>query len=170
MLNKCFFILMKSNEKDTNMKKKIVDTISQKLPDKPKAIIFLLENRSQMTELPPSDTLTLVLIEDKDLVFHRCPHAQAFTAVTRTQLLQSRVSAVCSLQGRTLRVAYNNFAPYFRVSDSVPEPGHLEEIYMETFLGQHGVSAQFNFANMTWGSLDPETGQWNGVVGLVRVE
>ena len=165
LINKCYFLLINSN---INKKRELVDSISQKLPDQPKVIVFLLENRGQLSELPVLDSVTFGVISDNDLIFYRCPNTADFTAVTILQLLQSQMSAVCSLQGQTMHVAYNNFAPYFNIRDSAPEQGHLEEIYLETFLDQHRVSAHFTSANTTWGSRDPETGTWNGVVGMVR--
>ena len=167
MINKCFFILIKSNEIELNEKRKLVNKILQKLPDQPKAIMFLLENKDQLTELPAYDSVTIGLIADNDLIFYRCPNTPGFTAVTLVQLLQSQISSACSLQGQTLHVGYNNYAPFFHVRDVSPEHGYVEEIYLETFLGQHRVSAHFSSANTTWGSLDPVTGTWNGVVGMV---
>ena len=168
MINRCYFLLINSNENNVNEKRQLVDGISQKLPDQPKAIVFLLEKRGQLSELPAFDFVTFGVISDNDLIFYRCPNTPDFTAVTIPQLLQSQMSAVCSLHGQTLHVAYNNFAPYFYIRAAAPEQGHLEEIYLETFLEQHRVSAHFTSANTTWGSRDPETGTWNGVVGMVR--
>ena len=167
MINKCYFILIKSNKNELNEKRKLVNSILQKLPDQPKAIVFLLENKDQLTELPAYDSVTFGLLTDNDLIFYRCPSTPAFTAVTLVQLLQTQISSACSLQGQTLYVGYNNFASYFHISDVSPEQGHLEEIYLETFLDQHRISAHFSSANTTWGSLDPVTGTWNGVVGMV---
>ena len=167
MINKCFFILIKLNENDVREKRKLVDNISQKLPDQPKAILFLVENEGQLTELPALSSVSFGLISDNALIFYRCPYNEGFTAVTLLQLLQSQIFSACSLQGQTLHVAYNNFAPYFHVNDADPEQGHLEEIYLETFLKQHQISAHFTSANTTWGSLDPVTGSWDGVVGMV---
>ena len=168
MYNKCYFMLIKSNVNDVNEKRKNVDVISKKLPDQPKAIVFLVENEDQLSELPVFDSVTFGLVSDHDLIFYRCPKTAGFTAVTQLQLMKSQMVEECTLQGRTLYVAYNNFAPYFLVRDAGPEPGHLEEIYLETFLDQHGVSAEFTSANTTWGSRDPVTGTWSGVVGMVR--
>ena len=167
MINKCFFMLIKLNENDIREKRILVDSISQKLPDQPKAVLFLVENEGQLTELPALSSVAFGLISDSSLVFYRCPYTQGFTAVTLLQLLQSQISSACSLQGQVLHVAYNNFAPYFHVNDADPEQGHLEEIYLETFLKQHQISAHFTSANTTWGSLDPVTGSWDGVVGMV---
>ena len=98
MINKCYFLLIKSNENNVNEKRQLVDGISQKLPDQPKAIVFLLEKRGQLSELPAFDFVTFGVISDNDLIFYRCPNTPDFTAVTIPQLLQSQMSAVCSLR------------------------------------------------------------------------
>ena len=72
------------------------------------------------------------------------------------------------MRGKTLKIAYNNLSPYFRLDeDGSIDDESLEYYYLETFLSYSGVKPEFINANMTWGSMDKETGIWNGVVGLV---
>ena len=97
MINKCYFLLINSNENNVNEKRQLVDGISQKLPDQPKAIVFLLEKRGQLSELPAFDFVTFGVISDNDLIFYRCPNTPDFTAVCSDNPAASAVTDVCSV-------------------------------------------------------------------------
>lgn len=43
----------------------------------------------------------------------------------------------------------------------------LEGAVLKLFLDKYDVSPVYMYGNYQWGSLDSETGLWNGVVGMV---
>ena len=43
----------------------------------------------------------------------------------------------------------------------------LEGVVLQLFLDKYQISPVYMYGNYKWGSLDPQTGLWNGVVGMV---
>ena len=65
-----------------------------------------------------------------------------------------------------MRIAFNNDPPFFNLIDSMPDIDSIEGLHVETFLEKHGLVADWQDAEGTWGSKDIN-GIWNGVVGKV---
>ena len=76
------------------------------------------------------------------------------------------IKKTCPDTKRTLRIAYNEYAPFFKFEDSRPTMDTLEGVFIETFLEKHGLLATWYNAKLIWGVRDLN-GTWNGVVGRV---
>ena len=58
--------------------------------------------------------------------------------------------------------------PYFDLKDDKADTDTLEGAVLQLFLDQNHVEPFYMYGNYEWGSIDPITGLWNGVVGMVR--
>ena len=76
------------------------------------------------------------------------------------------MAASCTREGRVLRIAYNNESmPYFDLKHGRADTDTLEGAILEIFLERHKINPVYMYGNYEWGSLDPDTGRWTGVVG-----
>lgn len=74
----------------------------------------------------------------------------------------------CPRQQRVLRIAYNNESmPYFDLKHGHADTDTLEGAILQVFLERHNITPVYMYGNYEWGSLDPDTGRWTGVVGMV---
>ena len=74
----------------------------------------------------------------------------------------------CPKQKRVLRIAYNNESmPYFDLKNGQADTDTLEGAILHIFLERHNITPVYMYGNYEWGSLDPDTGRWTGVVGMV---
>ena len=88
--------------------------------------------------------------------------------ITRVSLRSSKPVLSCPRIPRQLRVAYNNESlPYFDLKEGQADVSTLEGAVLQLFLDKYQISPVYMYGNYEWGSLDPETGLWNGVVGMV---
>ena len=166
--NKCYFALMKTTAVDHGRNLKFLKTISNK-ESKPVAVILMSNNFDYAKKLPNLSIPTFLIVAGNSLIHIRCASSEKYFSMASIQMLKTKISDVCTIKGQTLHVAYNNVSPYFHVSESGdPMPRQLEFVYLDTFLRHQGLIASYHFANMTWGSQDPVTGRWNGVVGMVN--
>ena len=77
------------------------------------------------------------------------------------------------LNGRNLKVAAENFPPFFIINEHPEYPGHFMYFgVMENLLQE--LRGALNFTTTIVrppdgysGNLDPETRQWNGMMGMV---
>ena len=164
--NKCYFAIMKLNAADPGTKMEILKTVSIK----PLAAIFALDKLDDAEKIPSLSFPTFLVVAGNPLIHIRCYGDKKFFSLASVQMLNSTISDFCKIQGQTLHVAFNNVSPYFHISESGdPVPRQLEFVFLDTFLRHHRVAASYHYANMTWGAQDPRTGQWNGVVGMVKL-
>ena len=78
------------------------------------------------------------------------------------------MAASCTREGRVLRIAYNNESmPYFDLKHGRADTDTLEGAILDIFLERHKINPVYMYGNYEWGSLDPDTGRWTGVVGMV---
>ena len=102
------------------------------------------------------------------IVSFKCAGSAKITKLAVNSLNKSRLQDHCSFEGKLLRIAYNNVAPYFHVKSDQMDENSLEYLYLQTFIRKYKLIPELNFAGMTWGAKDGRTGLWNGVVGMVN--
>ena len=82
----------------------------------------------------------------------------------RQDFTKKDFSKVCSDHKKSLRIAFNNQLPYFSTnSDKLSLDGY----FIRSFIEAKKIDATWQDANKSWGSLDPGTGRFDGVVGMV---
>ena len=57
--------------------------------------------------------------------------------------------------------------PYFDLTGGQAAVDTLEGAVLQLFLDKYEISPVYMYGNYQWGSLDPHTGLWNGVIGMV---
>ena len=167
--NKCSSILIEVTE-DQNLEdllEKARSVIS--LSQQPPVSVIIISNEEIIGKIPIFSTPVFILVKNNNVVFFKCPESSILTPITLHQMEQSQYSDKCSIKGKTLRVSYNKITPYFEIDQGGDmDTSMLESTYLDTFLTHHKVKPKFLFANMTWGSRDPVTGKWNGIVQMVN--
>ena len=53
------------------------------------------------------------------------------------------------------------------VRDGAADTDTLEGFVLQLFIDKHNITPIYMYGNYEWGSIDPLTGLWNGVVGMV---
>ena len=92
----------------------------------------------------------------------------AYSSVERKFLWSTKykIRYPCSENKEVVKIAYNSFMPYF---DRDMDKKSIEGIVLKTFIEQKGISAEFMDAKYNWGSLDPKTGKFGGLTGMVSL-
>ena len=57
--------------------------------------------------------------------------------------------------------------PYFDLKNGMADTDTLEGAVLQLFLDKNNIEPHYMYGNYEWGSIDPDTGLWNGVVGMV---
>ncbi|XP_023346977.1 uncharacterized protein LOC111715827 isoform X1 [Eurytemora carolleeae] len=70
---------------------------------------------------------------------------------------------------QTLRIGFNNWGKHFQYDLETEEIGiaTYEGYRLNAFLEMYQLQAIFLYNDEVWGTLDEETGKWNGVIGMV---
>ena len=169
--NKCSIILIQQSAMwHLTDQMKAVNNLMASLPDVATCLIIVGN-----TLLPPVATPVIVLSPPFRLVHYRCAMSEQTISLTRDEMFQSKhYKEDCSFHGDSFLVGYNQVAPFLEVSntDTLPPQttflsGFLEEDVLRTFILHHNLNVRFKYAGHKWGSLDTDTGRWNGVVGMV---
>ena len=97
-----------------------------------------------------------------------CPHSGARVRIPLRKPGLASLDSYCPNVTRTLKIAYNNESmPYFDLKQDRANIDTLEGAVLQIFIDRHDVTPVYMYGNYEWGSLDPETGLWSGVVGMV---
>ena len=134
--NKCYFAVMKitAADPDPGRKTEILKTVSIK----PLVALFALDKLDDAKKIPSLSFPTFLIVAGNSLFHIRCSDDKRFFSMASVQMLHSTISDFCKIQGQTVRVAFNNVSPYFRISESGdPVSRQLEFVYLDTFLRQH---------------------------------
>ena len=97
-----------------------------------------------------------------------CPNSEVVVKKTWEQLNILRLQELCPPEKQQLRIAYNNESmPYFDLKNGMADTDTLEGAVLQLFLDKNNIEPHYMYGNYEWGSIDPDTGLWNGVVGMV---
>ena len=65
-----------------------------------------------------------------------------------------------------LKIAYNDYYPFFLVRGGQPDMNSLESVFIQTFIEKYNLKPEWKNAGGSWGSKDAN-GTFSGVVGMV---
>ena len=96
-----------------------------------------------------------------------CPNTGKIVKKTWRQSENWKLREICQKNKEKLRIAYNNVMPYFDLKNGKADMDTLEGFVLQLLLDNHNIEPVYMNGDYEWGSIDPETGLWNGVVGMV---
>ena len=97
-----------------------------------------------------------------------CPNSGDIVRKTWQQSANLRVKEICPHEKEHLKIAYNNESmPYFDLKDGNADVDTLEGAVLQIFLDKNNIQPVYMYGHYEWGSMDPLSGLWNGVVGMV---
>ena len=100
-----------------------------------------------------------------------CPSTGEMVPKTWQQRKNLKFNKICPETKQQLRIAYNNESmPYFDLKNGNADTDTLEGAVLQMFLDRNNIEPLYMYGNYEWGSIDPSTGLWNGVVGMVHAK
>ena len=133
--------------------------------------ILVISNKESTTAFPTNSQLPWAFIEkEKRILSFVCPNSMLIVRKTWQQCENLRMKDMCPQERQELRIAYNNESmPYFDLKEGRADTDTLEGAVLQLFLEKNNIEPYYMYGNYEWGSIDPDTGLWNGVVGMVAI-
>lgn len=156
--SKCSIVLIdKPRKEETQDILKVVDKLTIEMHQIPIFMLIISDGE----EMSPTLKMPIFSVgPGGHIVSFKCTGSAKITKLAVNSLNKSRLQDHCSFEGKLLRVAYNNVAPYFHVKSDQMDENSLEYLYLQTFIRKYKLIPELNFAGMTWGAKDGRTGVW----------
>ena len=133
--------------------------------------ILVITDQHNSTPLPESRQSPWVITKSGSRVLSFiCQNSDMIVKKTWQQIEHLRMKDLCPQEKQELRIAYNNESmPYFDLNEGMADTDTLEGAVLQLFLEKNNIEPYYMYGNYEWGSIDPDTGLWNGVVGMVDI-
>ncbi|XP_023339233.1 glutamate receptor ionotropic, NMDA 2C [Eurytemora carolleeae] len=159
--SKCYFVITNQEFEGT-----VVSGL------KPRLIIQTDPQKENFTE-DTEGVSTIIIRSDSPNIKFRSIHGELYTGVwskvySRLMFKEGKnIKTIQSLENRHLRIAYNIFLPRMNVINNVCDANTFEGIYLSTFIEKYNCNVVYTDMGNKWGSPNPVTGIWSGLIGMV---
>ena len=122
------------------------------------------------------EIFTTVVSLVKNVVTISCPNCGVirrgiWKAQSKLLTFSNLEKPICcnKFKNKLMRITHNNWGSFIKVENGVLDRTKFEGNILGLFLDKYEIAPTFINANFKWGSIDPDTGKWTGMVGNVRV-
>ena len=173
--NKCYYIVFEpDNVEDINLINSAIKVLTEKLRYWPKLVISISENQTRTDPaIPGNITCPWVSLINYHKVRITCPCGEPKTGEWKSPgfaaFSPNLKKPICcnAIMGKTLRITYNNDDGFIMVEDNKMDPNIYEGAALQLFIDKYHLNPTFLWAEDIWGSINEETGLWEGIVGNV---